>query len=71
MPALFEWLQEEGNIADDEMLKTFNCGIGMVVCVAKDNVDAVLAELKANDETAYVIGDIASSDTKEPSVNYL
>lgn len=71
MPALFEWLQEEGNIADDEMLKTFNCGIGMVVCIAKDKVDAVLAELKANGETAYVIGDIGPSATKEPSVNYL
>jgi len=69
-PALFDWLQEEGNITDEEMLKTFNCGIGMVVCVAKNDVDAVLEQLASSGETAFVIGDIAAADG-EPSVNYL
>lgn len=69
-PALFDWLQEEGNIADDEMLKTFNCGIGMVVCVAPQNVDAALEQLKNSGESAFVIGDIAQA-TGEPYVNYL
>ena len=69
-PALFDWLQEEGNITDEEMLKTFNCGIGMVVCVAKNDVDAVLEQLANSGETAFVIGDIAAADG-EPSVNYL
>ncbi len=68
-PALFDWLQEEGNISDDEMLKTFNCGIGMVVCVAKDNADAVLKHLNDNGETACIIGDIAAAQGK-PKVNY-
>ena len=67
---LFDWLQEEGNISDDEMLKTFNCGIGMVVCVAKERVDAVLDVLKDSGESAFVIGDIAKADG-EPKVNYL
>ncbi|MBL4783647.1 MAG: phosphoribosylformylglycinamidine cyclo-ligase [Porticoccaceae bacterium] len=69
-PALFDWLQEEGNISDEEMLKTFNCGIGMVVCVAKDDTDAVLAQLKESGETAFIIGDISQADG-EPRVNYL
>jgi len=68
---VFDWLQEEGNITDEEMLKTFNCGIGMVICVAKENVDAVLAELAANNEDAYIVGNIGPSETKEPFVNYL
>lgn len=67
---LFDWLQEEGNISDDEMLKTFNCGIGMVMCVAKERVDAVLDVLKDSGESAFVIGDIAKADG-EPKVNYL
>jgi len=69
-PPLFDWLQEEGDIADDEMLKTFNCGIGMVVCVAEENVEPILAQLKASGETAFVIGDIAHADG-DPKVNYL
>ena len=69
-PALFDWLQEEGNITDEEMLKTFNCGIGMVVCVAKSDVDAVLKLLDSSGESAYVIGDISAAEG-EPSVNYL
>ncbi|MGB0237801.1 MAG: phosphoribosylformylglycinamidine cyclo-ligase [Cycloclasticus sp.] len=67
---LFDWLQEEGNISDDEMLKTFNCGIGMVICVAKERVDAVLDVLKDSGESAFVIGDIGNADG-EPKVNYL
>jgi len=69
-PALFDWLQEEGNITDEEMLKTFNCGIGMVVCVAKNDVDAVLKQLDSSGEAAYVIGDISAAEG-DPSVNYL
>ncbi|OUR83561.1 phosphoribosylformylglycinamidine cyclo-ligase [Cycloclasticus sp. 46_120_T64] len=69
-PALFDWLQEEGNISDEEMLKTFNCGIGMVVCVAKEDTDAVLAQLASSGESAFVIGDISAAEG-EPVVNYL
>ncbi|MBL4743543.1 MAG: phosphoribosylformylglycinamidine cyclo-ligase [Cycloclasticus sp.] len=69
-PALFDWLQEEGNINDDEMLKTFNCGIGMVICVSKELADTVLSELEALGESAYIIGDIAPAEG-EPVVNYL
>ncbi|MDX2426579.1 MAG: phosphoribosylformylglycinamidine cyclo-ligase [Cycloclasticus sp.] len=68
-PAVFDWLQQQGNITDDEMLKTFNCGIGMVVCVPSHGVDAVLEQLKHSGESAFIIGHIAHADG-EPLVNY-
>lgn len=69
-PALFDWLQEEGNISDNEMLKTFNCGIGMVVCVAEKDAKNVLTHLNNNGESAFIIGNISSAQGK-PKVNYL
>src|SRR5690606_37080917 len=46
-PALFDWLQREGGIAEDEMHRVFNCGIGMVVIVEGTSVDAATALLRA------------------------
>ncbi|MDM8557802.1 phosphoribosylformylglycinamidine cyclo-ligase [Candidatus Parabeggiatoa sp. HSG14] len=57
-PLIFDWLQKQGNIADKEMYRTFNCGIGMVVCVAQENLDNALKCLKEMGETAWHIGDI-------------
>jgi phosphoribosylformylglycinamidine cyclo-ligase len=58
-PAIFQWLQEQGRVADAEMLRTFNCGIGMIVCVAAEDEQAALEALRASGETVYVIGEIA------------
>ncbi len=55
-PAVFNWLQETGNVAESEMQRAFNCGIGLSIVVAPENVDAVLTHLKASGETAWVIG---------------
>ncbi|HUH38152.1 MAG TPA: phosphoribosylformylglycinamidine cyclo-ligase [Spongiibacteraceae bacterium] len=59
-PAVFDWLEQAGNIAPREMHRTFNCGIGMVVCVAAEHADAALAALRAAGETAQLIGHIAA-----------
>ena len=59
---IFDWLAECGNIADVEMRRTFNCGIGMVVVVAQSDVGAALASLLASGETAWQIGEIAAGD---------
>jgi len=67
-PAIFDWLQEQGNIIDEEMYRTFNNGIGMVVCVAKDDVEDTLQHLANSGETASVIGHIAPSKNTEPGV---
>ena len=58
MPPLFSWLQQHGGVADDEMHRVFNCGIGMTVIVSKENADAAEAELKRLGETVYRIGAI-------------
>ena len=55
-PKLFDWLREQGNVAQQEMYRTFNCGIGMVVIVAKDQADAALSQLKNTGENVSVIG---------------
>jgi phosphoribosylformylglycinamidine cyclo-ligase len=58
LPPLFQWLQQHGGVADAEMHRVFNCGIGMTVIVAKENADAAMAQLQAAGETVYRIGEI-------------
>ena len=55
-PAIFQWLQTQGNIAQSEMLRTFNCGIGMVVIVSAEKRDEALQILREHGETPAVIG---------------
>jgi phosphoribosylformylglycinamidine cyclo-ligase len=57
-PAVFDWLQERGNVDSLEMYRTFNCGAGMVVCVAEADADAALARLTAAGESAWRLGRI-------------
>ena len=58
MPPLFSWLQQHGNVADAEMHRVFNCGIGMAVIVSAANADAAVAQLQAAGETVFRIGAI-------------
>ncbi|MDX1252860.1 MAG: phosphoribosylformylglycinamidine cyclo-ligase [Gammaproteobacteria bacterium] len=60
-PPVFDWLQQHGNIADQEMYRTFNCGIGMVVCVADNDAGTALNILKSQGETAWRIGSIEAA----------
>jgi len=55
-PEIFKWLQASGNVAEDEMFRVFNCGIGMVVVVAAEQAAAAAALLKREGELAYEIG---------------
>jgi phosphoribosylformylglycinamidine cyclo-ligase len=69
MPPLFHWLQEHGGVADAEMHRVFNCGIGMIVIVSKENADAAQAQLQAAGETVSRIGVIrAQLDGEHPTV---
>jgi len=61
-PAVFEWLQDQGGIAEAEMLRTFNCGVGLVLCVAAAQADAACAALKAAGEHAWILGRIAEDE---------
>ena len=60
LPPLFQWLQREGNVADAEMHRVFNCGIGMVVIVAESDAARASALLTAAGETVFRIGNIAA-----------
>jgi phosphoribosylformylglycinamidine cyclo-ligase len=59
-PRLFDWLQQVGNVEPDEMLRTFNCGIGMCVVVAAADAAAAMAQLQASGETVWRIGEIVA-----------
>ena len=67
-PTIFHWLQELGNITFDEMVTSFNVGIGMVVVVKQDDVRATVDALTYIGETVAVIGEITSSAQAEPRV---
>jgi phosphoribosylformylglycinamidine cyclo-ligase len=69
-PAIFGWLREQGKVADSEMLRTFNCGLGMIVCVAPGDEKTTLETLRASGETAFPIGEIVPA-AGDPSVDYL
>ena len=57
-PAIFAWLQSHGNVAPSEMRSTFNCGIGMVLIVARENVSTAKQILESSGETVYELGEI-------------
>jgi len=68
-PPVFEWLQRNGNVTDDEMHRVFNCGIGMVLAVAAKDVDETIRSLVADGEQAYAIGEIVERPPgAEPAV---
>jgi phosphoribosylformylglycinamidine cyclo-ligase len=64
-PKLFDWMQTEGNVAENEMHRVFNCGIGLVIVVAAADAEAALAELKAQGEAVYRIGKIRARQGDE------
>lgn len=58
VPPLFQWLQQAGNIADDEMFRAFNMGVGLVLVVDHARADEVLGQLSASGEAAWVLGHV-------------
>lgn len=70
LPPIFGWLRDQGNIADAELLRTFNCGVGMIACVPAEQAEAACAQLAELGEQAWIIGEIEASDAVRPSVRY-
>ena len=64
-PNVFKWIASLGSVPVDDMFRTFNCGIGMVCIVAKEDVDVIVSSLRAAGEGAYVIGEVR--EEKDPS----
>lgn len=67
-PAVFDWLQQQGNIEPHEMYRTLNCGIGMVVVVPAADADRAIEHLKAQGETVYRIGEVRARQGDEEQV---
>jgi len=60
MPDVFQWLQTNGNIEQKEMYRVFNCGVGMVLAVSKNDSQGIIDHLNNLGETAWLIGDVSS-----------
>ncbi|MGR9044134.1 MAG: phosphoribosylformylglycinamidine cyclo-ligase [Gammaproteobacteria bacterium] len=69
LPATFKWLQNHGNVSLPDMLTTFNCGIGMVVCVAPEDENLTLNTLSQLGEQAYKLGEVVESEGS-PAIIY-
>ena len=65
-PAIFGWMRRQGEIGEDEMLRVFNCGIGMILIVPRDEADEILERLQALGERAYRIGEIEAKGPDDP-----
>jgi len=61
MPPVFAWLQETGGVSEHEMRRTFNCGLGLVLVVAPEDVAEVLMGLISAGEDAFVVGELAGA----------
>ena len=68
LPPLFQWLKEEGNIADAELYRVFNCGIGMVAVVGAAEAGAALKALRSAGESAWRIGRVVRREKNGPQV---
>jgi len=68
-PAIFDWLQKNGNVEQMEMYKTFNCGVGMVIVVSEDQLNQSIETLNQLGEQAWHLGSIVDKD--EQSVTFV
>ena len=70
LPGVFNWLQTRGGIDEQEMLRTFNCGIGMVIVAAEDSADGICRSLNEAGETVYRIGRVVEHSESTARVRY-
>jgi phosphoribosylformylglycinamidine cyclo-ligase len=67
-PDIYEWIAREGNLPETELLRVFNCGIGMIVIVPEESVDEVLHRLRGLGERGYRIGQVERKGADDPPV---
>lgn len=70
MPAVFKWLQDKGNIEEAEMLRTFNCGVGMVLLASETEADKISVALNNSGEVIYRLGRVVESTHTDSRVKY-
>lgn len=71
LPLIFQWLKEKGNIATNEMYKTFNCGIGMIICVGENDVEKTMLSLQEAGEKCWLVGKVGLAHEKKQRVNII
>ncbi|MBN2032369.1 MAG: phosphoribosylformylglycinamidine cyclo-ligase [Deltaproteobacteria bacterium] len=69
-PPVFQFLREAGNLSFREMMRTFNCGLGMIMIVNDGDTDEVLSRLRAMGEIAYRVGEVASRKDDEDPIQF-
>jgi phosphoribosylformylglycinamidine cyclo-ligase len=70
LPPVFGWLAEQAGLSDDEMLRTFNCGVGLIAVVEAACADDVIAAFNGCGERAFRIGTLVPGITSESDVQY-
>ncbi len=70
-PAIFNWLQTRGGIEEQEMLRTFNCGIGMVILASDDSADEICRILSQAGEPVYRLGRVIEASDATTRVSYI
>ena len=64
-PEIFQWLQDQGNIATSEMYRVLNCGVGMVVVISKESSNEAINHLNSCGENAWLIGEVVQFDGQQ------
>ena len=70
VPPIFTFLKEMGNISEEEMLHTFNNGVGMILIVRSKEVDDILARLRSFGEKAFIIGDVGRAEREQETIEF-
>lgn len=71
IPAIFRFIQDHGNIVEEELFRTFNCGIGMVLAVKSDEAEEILIRLSGLNEKAFIIGEVIKCDPGRECVDLI
>jgi phosphoribosylformylglycinamidine cyclo-ligase len=71
IPPIFSFLKEMGNISEDEMLRTFNNGIGMILIVRAKEAEDILARLRSMGEKVFMIGEIGKSEKEQERIEFI
>ena len=69
-PNIFNWLSDQCKIDSYEMFRTFNCGIGLILCVEKNNAEDAINRLHDNGENAWLVGKVIKNN-KQPRVQLI
>ncbi len=67
-PGVYKWIQERAELPESELLRVFNCGIGMILVVPQEDLDEIVQRLEGHGERAYVIGEIERRADDEPAL---